>query len=649
MAEADAIGEDPLMQSSDLRHRLVAIMEADGVGYSRLMSVDERATVIALDAAREVFRTQIHARGGRVIDMAGDSVLAVFETAAGAVNAGLDVQRQLAAAMADAQPDRCLRFRIGVHLGDVFEKSDGTVYGDGVNVAARLEGLAEPGGVAVSQSVQTAVQGRVSARFEDMGEQSVKNIAQPVRVFRLHTGAGSAADVSAAVTVVRPARRMRWLAAVATGLLAVVVGAVAVRSVWRSTFSMAPAEAMTDARRLSIVALPFANLTGDPGQDYFAEGLTAALTSDLSRIEGVFVIDSATAQSYKGRAQTAQQIGQALAVRFVLQGNVQRSGSQFRINALLADASTNKQLWSDRFEGDTSDLFALQDQVTGRIANTMGRELRVVAASESEKRRDAPQVADLMLRAAALSDKPHSMEKWQGVEQFYRQALAIDTKNMTAMALLSGALAFKTRFVGDAAERGKVWAEALDLAGKATAVDPNLSEPYRVRALHDLRTGDLESARIAAEAFMRLKPRTPDPFNVMGNVYQGLNEPAKALEMYKQAVALSPKETPAVFAANLAAVYFWVGDYQAAIEWNLRALQTQPEFWRAHVGLAQAYAMVGDDAKARAEAQTVRKFRPGFRVDVGVLRAEAASAVPSRRALIEEKLIPASVKSGLTQ
>jgi tetratricopeptide (TPR) repeat protein len=217
------------------------------------------------------------------------------------------------------------------------------------------------------------------------------------------------------------------------------------------------------------------------------------------------------------------------------------------------------------------------------------------------------------------------------------------------MALLSGALAFKTRFVGDAAERGQVWAEALDLAGKVTAVEPNSPEPYRVRAFHDLGTGDIESARLAAEAFMRLKPRTPDPFNVMGNVYQGLNEPAKAVEMYKQAVALSPKDTPAVFAANLGAAYFWVGDYQASIEWNLRALQTEPEFWRAHLALARAYAMTGEDEKARMQTQAVRKLRPGYKVNVDSLRAEAASAAPNRRALIEEKLIPASLKAGLTE
>ena len=643
---AGPISEDVRMQAPDLRHRLLAILAADGVGYSRLMSIDERATVRALDDAREIFRKQIAAGGGRVIDMAGDSVLAVFETAAGAVGAALEVQRQLAAAAVATPPDRCLRYRIGVHLGDVFEKVDGSVYGDGVNIAARLEALADPGGIAVSQSVQTAVLGRVGALFEDMGEQSVKNIAQPVRVYRLRPGEADAAGEFAVSAAPPRLRRARWLAA--AGALVLAIAAAAGWNIWRVEHA-GSAAGVADGRRLSIVVLPFANLTGDAGQDYFADGVTAALTSDLSRVEDLFVIDSATAQSIKGKAQTTQQIGQALGVRFVLQGNVQRSGEAFRINASLADATTNKQLWSDRFEGETSNLFALQDQITGRIATTMGRELHVVAARESEIRRDSPQVADLMLRAAALSDKPHSLAKWQGVEQLLRQVLTMDPRNVSAMAHLSGALAFKARFVDDAAERDKLKAEALDLANKVTALDPDAPEPYRVRAFHALEMGDAEGARLAAETFMRLKPRAPDPFNVLGSVYLSLNDPAKAVEMFRQAVTLSPRDAPAVFTANLGAACFLAGDYRCAIEWNLKTLQSDPAFVRAHVWLARAYAMAGEDANARAQTEALRRVRPGYKVDLAALRAEAASAPAVRKAVIEERIIPGSIKAGLTE
>jgi len=448
-----------------------------------------------------------------------------------------------------------------------------------------------------------------------------------------------------------PARhRWRWVAAAVAGALALLVGTVVVMNASRLAGSAATGGTATDTKQLSIVVLPFSNLTGDAGQDYFADGLTAALTADLSRIRGIFVIDSTTAQSYKAKAQTAQQVGQALGVRFVLQGSVQRSGDHIRINALLADATNNAQLWSDTFEGETSNLFALQDQVTGRIANTMGHELVVVAARESEKRKATPQVTDLLLRAEALSDKPHSLEKWQGVEELLRQALAMDPGNVYAMSFLATALSFKTRHVGDPELREKTWAEALDLANKVIAADPSSPDPYRVLAFHALRSGDLDRAHRAAESFMRLKPRQPDPFNVMGNVYQLRGEAAKAVEMFTQAVGLSPKnDSNAVFRANLAGAYFMLGDYKAAIDWNSKALQAEPQYLRAHVGLAMAYALAGDDSRARAEAQEVRRLRPGFKVDVEELRSRFKSASPQFKSFLEEKEIPAYHKAGLAE
>lgn len=631
----------------ELKHRLVAIVAADAVGYSRLMSADERATVAALDEARHTFRRHIESGGGRVIDMAGDSVLAVFDTATGAVGAAIAVQRDLNATATAQAPDRQLRYRIGVHLGDVFEKADGSVYGDGVNIAARLQALADVGGMAVSQSVQTAVQGRVAAHFEDQGEQAVKNIAQSVRVFRWCVEPPATAEAQTPAVARLPwwRRRSTWLAA---GLLLLALGLAAGWQAWRAG-RLGTSNHGDDARRLSIVVLPFANLTGDAGQDYFADGLTAALTADLARVDPLFVIDSATAQSLKGKAMTAQQTGQALGVRYVLQGNVQRVGESIRINASLADSATNKLLWSDRFEGETTHIFALQDQMTGRIAATLGRELIVVAARESESRRDSPQVADLMLRAAALSAKPHSLAKYQGEEQLLRQVLAMDPGNVKAMSELAGALAFKLNHVADPAERDKLQTEALELARQVTAIDPGIAEPYRVRTMHAVRAGDYESARLSAETFLRLGPRAPDAHNLMGSVYLGLEQPAKAVEMFKQAVALSPRDVPVVFAANLAGASFLVGDYRTSIEWGRKALQGAPDSLGVRVSLARALAMAGEEGLARAETQALRRQVPGYKVDLMTLRDEAEFASPARRALIEERIIPASIKAGLTE
>jgi len=465
--------------------------------------------------------------------------------------------------------------------------------------------------------------------------------------------AGLAAANSVASTAAsrsRPSRRKLWLAGAAAVVLLSLGGAVLTWNGFHLAGNVASGTGAADARPLSIVVLPFANLTGDAGQDYFTDGLTAALTADLSRIRDIFVIDSATAQSTKGKAQTAQQLGQALGVRFVLQGNVQRNGSHVRINALLADATNNAQLWSDSFEGDTSNLFLLQDQVTGRIANTMGHELVVVAARDSERRKSSPQVADLLLRAEAVADKPHSLEKWQEVERLLRQAIELDPDNVKAAAFLAGALSFKANQLRDAVLREHARAESIALANKIIAIDPASPEPYRVLAFHSLRTDDLVGAQRAAETFMRLNPRQPDPYNVMGSVYMRRGDAPKAVEMFSQAVALSPKnDANAVFRNNLARAYFMLGDYKAAIDWNSQALQAEPQGVSAHIGLAMAYAMSGDVARAQAEARELRRLRPGFKVDVEKLRADSASDPPQAKAYLEDKVIPAYRKAGLTE
>jgi len=279
------------MRNSDLRHRLAAILAADGAGYSRLMANDDRATVAMLDAARAVFRFRIEANQGRVIDMAGDSVLPVLETATGAVNAALTVQQELQV-KTDAMPeDRRMRFCIGVHLGDVIEKPHGTVYGDGVNIAARLDGLAEPGGITVSDSVRIAVKGKVDASFEDQGEQAVKNIADTVRVYR----------VAALGTVQTRAGRTTEGAALA----------------------------LPD--KPSIAVLPFANLSGDPAQAYFTDGLAEDLLTGLARMRSLFVIARNSSFQFRDDRVDAQATGQRLGVRYLVEGTVRKAAARVRI------------------------------------------------------------------------------------------------------------------------------------------------------------------------------------------------------------------------------------------------------------------------------------------------------------------------------
>jgi adenylate cyclase len=285
-----------------LKQRLTAIFAADAVGYSRLMAIDDRATVVALDAARAVFRAHIESNHGRVIDMAGDSVLVVFETAAGAVIAAIAVQRDPGVSSDGAPQDRQMHFRIGVHLGDVIEKADGTVYGDGVNIAARLQALAEPGSIVVSEAVHKAVRGRVGAEFVDRGEQEVKNIAHPVRAFRAAFARPSADGAAATST------------------------------------SSAPTLRLPD--RPSLAVLPFINMSGDPEQEYFADGITEDIITDVSKVSGLFVIARNSSFAFKRRNVDIKDVGRTLGVRHVLEGSVRKVGTRVRINVQLIDAES---------------------------------------------------------------------------------------------------------------------------------------------------------------------------------------------------------------------------------------------------------------------------------------------------------------------
>ena len=342
------------MSETETRQRLAAILMADVAGYSRLMNCDERGTVAALDNARAVFRTTIDAHRGRVIDMAGDSVLAVFETASGAVVSALAIQAELARRSADVAADCRMQFRIGIHLGDVMEKADGTVYGDGVNIAARLEGIAEPGGVTVSDAVQCAVRQRLDATFDDLGEQRVKNIAAPVRAYRVleRTRGGE--------------RRRR-------------------RDASRATPPARPAPKRDRVDKPSIAVLPFDNMSGDPEQEFFADGITEDIITELSRFRELFVISRNSSFKFKGKPVEVQKFARELGVQYVVEGSVRKAGRRVRITVQLIDAETDRHLWAERYDRDLEDIFAIQDEVTTSIVATLPGRVEAAARDRAAR------------------------------------------------------------------------------------------------------------------------------------------------------------------------------------------------------------------------------------------------------------------------
>jgi TolB-like protein/class 3 adenylate cyclase len=377
--------------------RLTAILAADVAGYSRLMGADEEGTHDRLQAhLRELVNPKIVEHRGRIVNNTGDGFLAEFPSVINAVRCAVEVQRGMVERNGSVLPDKRIEFRVGINLGDVIvEEYD--IFGDGVNVAARLEGLAEPGGVCVSRVVRDQIRDRLDYTFEDLGERQVKNIARPVRTYALRLEAAAEASTS--------------------------------RAPLDNLISRSPT-----APRLSIVVLPFANLSNDREQQYFADGIAEDLTTDLSRLTGMQVISHNTAITYRNRSVETRRIGRELGVRYVLEGSVRRSGSRVRVNAQLIDAESDAHLWGERFDTDTADLFALQDEVTSRIANTLDIEL---VAREAARATHNPDALDFILRGRGELLRPQSLDSLRTAIGLFQRALALDPTSVEAQSWLA--------------------------------------------------------------------------------------------------------------------------------------------------------------------------------------------------------------------
>ena len=418
--------------------KLAAILVSDVVGYSRLAGADEDRILARLRALRsDLIDPIIAVHNGRVVKRTGDGAIVEFRSVVDAVRCAIEVQNGMIERNAGLPPERRIEFRIGIHLGDVVEESDGDLMGDGINIAARLEGIAKPGAICLSEDAYRQVKSRLDLVVSDLGAAQLKNIAEPVRVYSLEVGKPAQAKP---ITEAKPpeTKRRSTLALLAAGiavLLAVIAGGT-----WYflganrlSTAGPNAPLARTEAAHLSIVVLPFTNLSSDPSQDYFADGITENLTTDLSRVRNSFVIARNTAFTFKGKNSDAKEVGRQLGVRYVLEGSVQREQNKVRVNAQLIDAESGAHLWADRFEEDVANLFKLQDQVVARLANTLRYEL-VKAEAEKDVRSQNPDAIDLAMRGKALLWPPFTKDKTDAAHSLFERALKFDPKSSEALA-----------------------------------------------------------------------------------------------------------------------------------------------------------------------------------------------------------------------
>ena len=484
------------MNGGELKQRLAAILAADATGYSRLMSLDERATVAALDASRKVFRSHIELNQGRVIDMAGDSVLAVFETATGAVSAALAVQAELAELAAETPEERRMRFRIGIHLGDVIEKMDGTIYGDGVNIAARLEGLADPGGITISESIQVAVRSRIAAGFEDLGAQQVKNIAEPIHAYRIAVGAASA----------RPAPSSRSSPADGKGS------------------KSAGGNGIYD--KPSVAVLPFTNMGGDPEQEYFSDGLTEDIITALAAWRAFPVISRNSTFAYKGQSPDVRKVAQELGARYVLEGSVRKAGTRVRITGQLIDGLSGNHLWAEKYDRDFNDLFAVQDEITTRIVAAIEPEMSSAEMRQVVKRPPGSFGAwDFYVHG--LANMPTYGKKRAPTKQLFEQALAEDpgfVDAITALAMCHSADVYASRSVDVQASITAMF----ELAQRAMLIDARHFRIHLVLCVAHLWQGDHSKAVQAGRQAVALNPSSAE-------AYEGLSAAQCHLGLGKEA------------------------------------------------------------------------------------------------------------------
>jgi len=596
-----------------MERRLAAILAADVVGYSRLIREDEAGTLAALKAHREeLIEPKVDERKGRIVKLMGDGILVEFPSAVEAVQCAVEIQHLISDRNAGVPEESRVAYRIGINIGDIVVEDD-DIYGDGVNVAARLEGLAEPGGICVSRTVFNHVKGKLDLAFENLGEKEVKNIAEPITVYRVVLDDKAAALVKPVIRMPTVRRLAHW-PAIAGGLLLGLLGVVGL-VLWQPWApDVVPASPRPIAIPLpdkpSIAVLPFANMSDDPQQEYFADGMTDDLITDLSKISGLFVIARNSSFSFKGKSIDVKQVARELGVRYILEGSVRRSGNQVRINTQLVDASTGGHLWAERYDERAENVFALQDQVAREVIAALKVRL-TVADEESLEHRARPinlEAYEWLLKGRkelAALDRESTVQ----AKAFFERAIEADPTYARAYTNLGLYYWREWRIWG----RGKEinLKKAKDVGRNAVELD-SLSAGARVllAVAHQTDGEHVEADKWGSEA-LRLKPTQAETLGNLGAYLLNAGRYNEAIVTLSNAVRLDPLHPPQ-WVSWLGHAYIMFGETQKAIKVLKDGIARGPDYIAYHVFLAASYAIGDEQEKAQNEAQEVLRLNSGF-------------------------------------
>jgi adenylate cyclase len=607
-----------------VERKLTAILCADVHGYSRLMGEDEEATLVTLTAHRKIIDRLIEQHHGRFVNSAGDSVLAEFASVVQAVNCAVDIQTALKAENANLPPERRMEFRIGVNLGDVMVEGD-QIYGDGINVAARLESLADPGGICISGKVHEEIRSKLPLGHEDLGEQTVKNIAHPVHVWRVLLNGTTPHRETGRI----PRRYWRGGVLSLTGLAIIVGTIVLVQYVSLKppqTHASIPPQvkpALPLPSIPSIAVLPFTNLSGDPQQEYFSDGITDDLVTDLSRVPGLFVIDRGSTFAYKGKPAKVQQVGRELGVKYVLEGSVRKTADRVRINVQLVDASTGNQVWTQRYDRQLHDIFALQDEIVQSLVATLNLQLTVLQRGWFLPQRTKNLEAyDYFLRGfeSLLSPTPDGLAKGR---KMFEKSVELDPGYADAYEAL--AVSYFLGAIWQFDTDPGVLDRAAESVEKAIALDDSEADAYAVRGWIEGIKGQHDRAVADGKRAVSLDPNSAYGWLALADINDaecvfpagimppdwGTSKPEEVLAYAQKAIRLDPRH-PEKYSMPEGVAYNGMGRYAEAVDALKRSDQSNP--W-VHVNLVYAYSELGREQDARAEAAEVLRVSPRFSVE----------------------------------
>jgi len=598
------------MADEGFKRKLTAILSADAVGYSRLMGEDEEATIRTITAYREIIAGQVKKHAGRVVDSPGDNILAEFASVVDALKCAVQTQKEIAGQNEALPEKRKMQFRIGVNLGDVAEEGD-RIYGDGVNVAARIESLADSGGICISRTAYDQVKKKLRLGYEYLGEHAVKNIDEPVRVYRILTAPEHAGVVIGEKTAA--GKRWRRLAYAAVVCLVVVAGGLTAWNVYlQKSKRVDPASIDKMAFPLpdkpSIAVLPFNNMTGDAEKEYIADGITEQITTVLSKSPRLFVVSRNSTFTYKGKPAKAREVSQDLGVRYVLEGSIQKAGDKLRVTAQLIDALKGYHLWAENYDRTMENLFSVQDEIAQKIFKSIHIEL---AAGEWDRAASSPSKnLDAYLQCLKGIDL-YQKFKFLEAQHFFQAAIDKDPSYISPLEWLAASNYMQSMY-GPSSGRREALKQAIINSKKAISMNASSAYANIILGVTYLGQRKYEEALKELELAISLNPNSAIVTRNYSLVLRSIGRYEDSIEMAKKAMRLDPLSKDPRYSHELASAYFFNRDFDHAVVEYEKALKLNPDFMSSYIGLTATYSLLGMDEKAHAAAEQLLRLNPNL-------------------------------------